>query len=291
MPPLNTDAILWYNVGEFGEAGYAVPNWSNDVGSLNPHILQFVSLAGANLFSIMHHADADLRVPPSVNTLKRIHKLYLRCASLLAGNAIPPGQDNMEVEHYRPGGEIFRVYPCPFFLVRNTFLRKWAELIFIMQTEAMQSTENRKEMEISTWFAGKVGQYIRRVYTNMSIELFNKDKEVAEADGFVLTPEDFNAYDPSLFFTDTELTDTVPRLDRVFTEDRLAFLREGIPVTQLPPLGPWPNNLTTYYASIREDQTIAPSGVSNASGGETSIEVESSGTQKVAIIPKPPGTM
>ena len=33
----------------------------------------------------------------------------------------------------------------------------------------MQHTENRKEMEISTAFAGTVGQYVRRVYTNMAI--------------------------------------------------------------------------------------------------------------------------
>jgi hypothetical protein len=289
MPTLRSDAILHYNVGEFGAAGYAVPNWSDDVGSLNPHILQLVTVAGINLFSMMHHADVDLRIPPSINTLKRIHKLYIRCASLLAGNAIPPGQDNMEVEHYRPAGEVFRVYPCPFFLVRNTFMRKWAELIFIMITEAMQNTENRKEMEISTGFAGKVGQYIRRVYVNMAIELFGKDKAVAEADGFVLTPADFDAYDPYSFFTDTELTDTVPRLDRVFTEDRLAYLREGIPVTQLPELGPWPNNLTSWYAEHRTDQTIGSGGTLVASAGETPAETDSSGSQKVAIIPPPPG--
>lgn len=289
MAVLKTDAILWYNVGEFGEAGYAVPNWSDDVGSLNPHILNFVNVCGANLFSIMHHSDVDLRTPPSINTLKRIHKLYVRCASLLAGNAIPPGQDNMEVEHYRPAGEVFRVYPCPYFLVRNPFMRKWAELIFIMQTEAMQNTENRKEMEISTAFAGKVGQYIRRVYTNMAIELFGKEKTVAEAAGFVLTSADFDAYDPYAFFTDTELTDTVPRLDRVFTEDRLAYLREGIPVTQLPELGPWPNNLTSWYASQRTDQTITPSGLVTAAAGETPIESGSSNLGKVAIIPPPPG--
>jgi hypothetical protein len=287
MPPLNTDAVLWYNVGEFGAAGYAVPNWSDDVGSLNPHIINWVNLLGSNLFNIMHHDDVDLRIPPSVNTCKRIHKLYVRAASLLAGNATPPGQDNMEVTHYRPGGEVFRVYPCPFFLVRNPFLRKWGELVLISLTEAMQHTENRKTMEISTAFAGTVGQYLRRIYSNMAVELFGKPKATAEADGFVLTDADFDAYDPYAFFTMTELTDTVPRLDRVFTEDRLAYLREGIPVTQLPELGPWPNNLTSWYAAHRTDQTIDPSGMLSASAGELSGSTNKQ--QGVAIIPKPPG--
>ena len=37
MPITNTDAVLWYNVGEFGKAGYAVPNGS--VPGLEPHTL------------------------------------------------------------------------------------------------------------------------------------------------------------------------------------------------------------------------------------------------------------
>ncbi len=74
MPVTNTDSVLWYNVGEFGKIGYGVPNWSNDVGSLNPQILDWTYLVGRNLFHIMHHENADLRIPPSINTAKRIHK-------------------------------------------------------------------------------------------------------------------------------------------------------------------------------------------------------------------------
>ncbi len=102
MPLTNSDAILWYNVGIFGEAGYAVPNWSNDVGSLNPQILDWTDLVGRNLFHIMHHEDADLRIPPSINTLKRVHKLYLRAANILAGRAVPPGGNLCERFASRP---------------------------------------------------------------------------------------------------------------------------------------------------------------------------------------------
>jgi hypothetical protein len=144
----------------------------------------------------------------------------------------------------------------------------------------MQHTENRKEMEISTAFAGQVGQYIKRVYVNMAIELFGKSREAASADGFVLTDADFTAYNPGDFFTQTEMVDTVPRLDRVFTEDRLELLAEGIPITQLPAnLGPWPTNLTNFYDGTRTDATIA--------GGFTSSS--SSGTTAAPIIPSPPG--
>jgi hypothetical protein len=204
MPVTNTDAVLHYNVGEFGKAGYAVPNWSNDVGSLNPQILDWVYLVGRNLFHIMHHEDADLRIPVSINTAKRIHKLYIRAGNILAGRAVPPGVNNMEVVHARPAGEVFRVFPVPFFLVRNPFMRRWAELVLMSLAEAMQHTENRKSLEISTAFAGQVGQYIRRVYTNMAIELFGKTREVATADGFALTDADFAAYNPRLLHADRE---------------------------------------------------------------------------------------
>ncbi|MGD9634488.1 MAG: hypothetical protein AB7I57_22890 [Pirellulales bacterium] len=290
MPSLKGDPALWYNVGIFGEAGYAVPNWSNDVGSNNPQILDWVDLVGQNLFTIMHHEDVDLRTPPSINTLMRIHKLYLRAAAKLAGNAIPPGQPNMEIAHTRPAGEVYRVYPVPYFKARNPFLRRWCGYILMMLAESMQHTENRKSVEISTAFAGQVGQYIKRVYVNMAIELFQKDKATAEADQFVLTDADFTAYDPGKFFTSTEMVDTVARLDRIFTEDRLEFLREGIPVTQLPKtVCPWPTDLQTYYEQTREDATIGADGFASASAGETSIESGSSGAQKVAIIPPPPG--
>ena len=279
MPLTNSDAILWYNVGVFGEAGYAVPNWSNDVGSLNPQILDWTDLVGRNLFHIMHHEDVDLRIPPSINTLKRVHKLYLRAANILAGRAVAPGENNMEIQHARPAGEVFRVYPVPYFKARNPFLRRWAGLVLVSLAEAMQHTENRKEMEISTAFAGQVGQYIRRIYVNMAIELFGKSRDVADADGFVLTDADFAAYNPADFFTQTEMVDTVPRLDRVFSEDRLELLAEGIPVTQLPAeLAPWPTNLTNFYEGTRTDATIGGAATESASSA-----------MSAPVIPPAPG--
>lgn len=280
MPLTNTDAVLWYKVGVFGEAGYAVPNWSNDVGSLNPQILDWVDLVGRNLFHLMHHEDVDLRIPPSINTCKRVHKLYLRAANILAGRAVAPGQDNMEAQHSRPAGEVFRVYPVPYFKVRNPFMRRWAGMVLVSLAEAMQHTENRKEMEISTSFAGQVGQYLRRVYLNMAVELFGKSRDEAYGPGFLLSDADLAAYDPSKFFTATEMVDTVPRLDRVFTEDRLELLAEGIPVTELPAdIGPWPTNLSSFYGATRADGTIS-TGTAGVGAG---------GAARGPVIPPPPG--
>lgn len=281
MPVTNTDAVLWYNVGEFGKAGYAVPNWSNDIGGLNPQIFDIVDMVGQNLFRMMHHEDTDMRIPPSINTLMRVHKLYVRFAQILSGRALTPATLNMETDHVSPGGMVFKVYPVPYFTVRNLYMKRWAGLIMMMLAEAMQHTENRKQMEISTAFAGQIGQYMVRVYRNMATEMFGKTQaEVMDAK-FLLQDADFAAYDPAKWFTSTELVDTVPRLDRVFTEDRLELLREGIVITDLPDLVPWPVNMTDYYAAIRTDATIT--------GNEGGTVTGAAGTQQAAIIPPAPG--
>lgn len=243
MPSIRTDAILWYNVGKFGESGYAVPNWSDDVASMNETIIDLVGTIGRNLFAVMHHDDADLRVPPSINTIKRIHKLCLRARQIIAGRAVPANRDKMETAHSRPAPEVFRVYPCPYYKVRNSWMRQYAGLMFIALTEAMQHTENRQPFEISTDFAGLIGQYVTRVYTRMAMELLGVSQELALKPEFVITDEILNAYNPAKFFTSTELVDTVPPFTHVFTEDELQPLADGIKVTDLPDLSPYPTIL------------------------------------------------
>ncbi|MCP4571440.1 MAG: hypothetical protein GY838_03740 [bacterium] len=279
MPVTNTDAILHYNVGVFGDAGYAVPNGSNDVGTLNPSIADLVALVGRNLFNIMHHEDADLRIPPSINTLMRVHKLYVRTGQILAGRALDPATPNMESQHVQPGGEVFTVFPVPYFKVRNPFLKRWAGWVLMSLAEAMQHTENRKSLEISSTFAGQIGQYIRRAYINMAIELFGKTATEATADGFLLTEEDFAGYNPSIYFTSTEMVDTVPRLDYVFTEDKLRVLAEGIPVVHLPECKPWPVNLTEFYRA-------AAAGPAPTENGEPTASATNGTTP---IVPPAPG--
>lgn len=287
MPVINTDAVLWYNVGEFGSIGYGVPNPSDDPGSLNPAIIDFVNLAGRNLFHIMHHEDVDLRTPPSINTIRRIHKLYIRLGQILQSRAVPPGENNMETPHVQPAGEVFQVYPVPYFKVRNAFLKRWAELVMMMMSAAMQHTENRKSMEISTDFAGAVGQYMTRLYRNMASELFGKTRAEVQVEGFLLTEVELLAYNPHSFFTSTEMVDTVPHLGNVFTEDRLGVISEGIPVTSLPDLQPWPTNLTSYYQSNKQFRDANVDGQAANQGSSPSSPVATVNSGAVVYPPSP----
>jgi len=247
MAVIRTDAVLFYDVGIFGEMGYGVPNWSDDIGTNNPAIFDYVDLAGQNLFHIMHHEDAMLRVPPSINTLKRIDTLYKRTGAILVGRAKPPSTPNMESKHVRPAGQVFKVYPVPYFQVRNPWMRRWSEWILMSISEAMQHTENSKSLEISTSFSSLVFQYFHRIYRNMAVDMFQKTAAEVDSPDFILTDADFQAYDPSKFFTETEMVDTPSHLGQILTEDMVKHLREGIAVTELPHLVPHPTNLQTYY--------------------------------------------
>jgi hypothetical protein len=264
---VNSDAVLWYNVGQFGDLGYAVPNPSDDVGSLNPTILEMNRVVGTNLFAMMHHEDADLSTPPSINTVRRMHKLYIRFGQLVLARAVDSATLNLEPQHIQPAGEVFTVYPVPYFKVRNRFMREWATYVLMMLSESMQHSENRKPMEISTAYAASIGKYMKRLYRNMATDLFGKTQAEASVDGFILTEAELGAYNPSAFFTSTEMIDTVPHLGHVFTEDRLAVIRNGVPVTSLPPLQPWPTNLTSHYAATKAFRT-AGTDAGNAQDGD-----------------------
>lgn len=234
------DAFLWYNVGEWSDMGLAIPNYGDDVSTQNSTILNLTSNVGRNLQNIMVHPDSRLRTPPSINTLMRIHKLCTRIRSILVSRAVPASTPNMEPNHAVPSAEAFLVFPTPFFKVRNPWLKEYAQLVLLSLTEAFQHQENSKPIEISEAFAGLFGQYFDRIYRMMSIELLKVDPAKAIAPGFTLTDLDFKAYNPSAWFTSTEMIDTPARDDSIPTEDDLLVLTNGIPVTMLPVLGRYP---------------------------------------------------
>jgi hypothetical protein len=239
--PFGTDQILWYNNGVWGRLGYAVPNFGNDPTSLNSSIAYLVDAIGRNLFGIMQHPDASLRVPPSLNTLTRVHKLCIRARSILAGRDVASGQPKFEPLHATPAPEDFMIYPTPYFKVRNRWLKEYAGLAIMAMTEAMQHTENRVPVDFTQQFSGLVGQYIARIYRLMNMELLAIPEADATKPDFTLTDAQLAAYAPEKFFTSSEMVDTVPPLADVPTEDDLDVLSQGIPASQLVGLAKYPS--------------------------------------------------
>lgn len=245
----NNDAFLWYNVGGWADFGLAVPNWSDDVQSQNDTIRNLVEVLGRNLQGIMWHTDARLSTPPSINTVTRVHKLCTRARSILASRSVSSGTLNMEPAHALPAPEVFKVYPTPYFKVRNQWLKQYCSLGLLSLTEAMQHQENARPLEISDTFAGLIGQYIHRIYRLMAVELLRVPMSEAVKPEFTLTEEQLRAYNPGAWFTSTEMIDTVPSLIQWPTEDTLESITQGIPVSHLPALGPWPSGAGAHASA------------------------------------------
>lgn len=236
----SNDAFLWYNAPGFESLGLAVPNFGNDRGTQNQSILELTQMIGRNMQNIMFHTDALLRTPPSINTIIRICKLCVRGRDLLSGRAVPSGTPNMESMHAVPAYEQFLIYPTPYFTVRNTYLKAYCGLMLTALTECYQHQENAKPIEISQNFAGLIGQYIRRVYKRVGVELLALDAAKFDDPKFTIQDTDFASYNPSAFFTSTEMIDTVPEEMNRPTEDDIKVLTDGIPIDMLPSMGRYP---------------------------------------------------
>jgi len=261
MPTFQTDQILWYNNGVWGKLGFAVPNFGDDPSTINSTIHYLVAVIGRNIQAIMLHTDAGMTRPPSINTLTRVHKLVLRARSILAGRSVKPATLNMEPQHATPVPEVFTIYPTPYFQVRNAFLKEWGGLALMALTEAMQHTENARGYEVSTDFAGLVGQYVHRIYKLMATELFGVPAADAAALDFTLTAEQLASYDPGQFFTSTEMIDVVATIQEIPTEDDLSVLTAGIPATELVNLQPYPN-----APAFEDKESGATAGATSTSG-------------------------
>ncbi len=241
-PAFPSEAILWYNVGRWGELGYAVPNFLAQPQSLNATILQLVDVVGRNLFTIMLSPDADQRVPPTINTIQRLHRLIIRLRNLLASKAIAPVTPRMEIDHAAPAPQDHTIYPCPYWRVRNNWMKGYATLAMYAISTAIGHTENRNPLDISLAFSGLIGQYFQRIYYQIATELLGIDPATASAPGFTLTNAQLAAYDPSQWFTSTELVDVTPPIGAVPPPDLPAtqVLARGIPASMLVGLESFP---------------------------------------------------
>lgn len=271
---IKTDAILHFHEGLWGREGYAVPNHGNQPGTLNERIAELTDIIGINVFSMMHRDDIDMAVPPRKAFLMDLHGLYVRINNLLVAHTVPHNEEQFETIHVNPAGRIFRVWPVPFYFVRNKMIKQWCSLMLFCLAEIMQHTENRLPMDIGPRLSKVVRAYLFRVYASMAIQCFGKTREETQVENFFLTQADFDRFNPDVFFTETEKVDTVPNLGRVFTEDMLSPLRDGILVTALPAnMKPFPNTLDGYYDAfyasqeqqLKEADALVPSSVASAS--------------------------
>lgn len=247
-----TDSILHYSVGDFGRAGFAVPNPGNDKVTLNETIGDLVSMIGKQILSINTRADRDLPTPPSINTVRDLHKLYLRARQIVSTRTVEVSEMSFEADHVSPEAQPFLVFPTPYREIRNRWLKRYTQLMLTLCSNLMQHSENRREFDISPKVAKVVKDTMDRMYYDIATDLFQKSKADAKKPDFILTESDFNSWDWTSWYVDTERIETVVHSEWVFTEDDLDILARGIPATHLPKLEPFPGTANPDAGSLGE---------------------------------------
>lgn len=237
---LRTDSILHYTAGgEIDSYGLAVPNWSDDVQSVNDTLVQLVELTGKNLLVIMTGNDARMSTAPFIDTIRLVHSMYVRMGNLLNAAARKPNQTRFQGTHATPQVLIPKVYPVPYYNVRNRFLKELCGLMLGAQTEMLQHSENAIPYDISDDCAKEIWKYFKRAYEKIATGLFGIAPAEAEKPEFLLTEEQLSAYNPSAVLSAVERIDTVADISQIMTEDIMRVIRYGIPVNELPDLLPF----------------------------------------------------
>jgi hypothetical protein len=259
-PTFPSEAILWYNVGRWGQLGYAVPNFLGNTQSMNKTILNLVDVVGRNLFTLMQAPDANLRTPPTINTITKIHRLIVRVRALLASRQVANGTPRMEIDHAAPAWADFTIYPAPYWRVANSWLQTYATLVMYALGTMCGHSENGNPLDISISFSGLVGQYFQKIYYMMNTELLGIDPQKASDPAFTLTAAQLAAYDPSQWFTSTELVDTPPQPSSVPPPDMAAtqVLARGIPASMLVGLQSFPTGSSVPLGATGPTNSATP---------------------------------
>ncbi|HEV3023806.1 MAG TPA: hypothetical protein VGX76_15130 [Pirellulales bacterium] len=247
--------VLFYDVpvgGTWGKLGFGVPNWGIRKVTRNGTILDFVNVVGRELQAIMLTDDALSTRPPTINRIIDINKLIVAGRALLVSEAVKDNQPVMEGEKATNDVEAFLLYPTPIFRVRNRWMKRYAVLTMHALSEAIQSTENgTSPFEISNDFKDSVGQYFDRILQLVCTGLLRIDPSdpasgvpqnkygFPDWSKFVLIESQIMSYSRK-WFTSTERVDVCYPTGDIPSDFDLTTLTAGIPISEIPKLGPFP---------------------------------------------------
>lgn len=230
-----SDRPLLYDVAPWNALGFAVPNFSNQVGSNNLPIWRLADEVGKAQLRIMTHVDAQRTQYPSINTIQRIGKVLNRVKSLLASRQKGPATARLEEGHASADLKAWQIHPVPFFtttLTQNSWLSEYNRLTMIAMTNIYQHSDNNLSLTITQEFAASIWAYFREITLLLGTELLGLPAETILADTFMFTDESYAGYatipDRVLSF---EPLDTPGPIQSRVDELDLAPLFVGIPAS------------------------------------------------------------
>lgn len=264
-----SDEPLWYRVGRWGDAGYAVPNLGGKLYTSNLVISELFNVVGLNLFAILHKPDARQNRPMNIGILRAVHNLVLRCRSKLAIRALPANRERFDPEHTTPTRKPFVVYPVPYFgsAIRQPLVAEWCNYSLNLLGEMAQHTDNEYSYEITEDYARMMGKYLQRIYYQLATECLREKPEAAREPSYVIPESLFAAYDPmaSPAYTSVELIDERPDYSWVPTENDLREIR-GIPADRLAGLVRYPSGLPVPVGGVPDPYNPKPTSPAGTTG-------------------------
>jgi len=290
FPVFDTDEILWYENGKWGQAGYAVPNPSGKTWTINSVIYGLVQLVGRNLFELTHREDVKFYRAPHKQFWFDLHQLIITARRRLADRMRKDNDSNGLVpQHVTPVPQVFLVYPVPYFgeRIRQQDIREYTQLTLMMLSEIMQHSENDRTSYITDTFAGQIGRYLQEILALFATKYFGKTREQAYAPDFMLTDDDFKNYDPSKVMTSVEMTEERPPLQWWPTENDLSQIR-GLPINEALmlakrfPLGDWRTMADGNAFASPTNQTVE----TNTQGSGVVVP-DTTGVTSGAFVPAP----
>jgi hypothetical protein len=267
-PMFESDEILWYDNGRWGQAGYAIPNPAGKTFTNNSVIFQLHSLLGRTMFDMMHRPDVKFFGPPHKQFWFDLHQLIITARKRLADRTRQPNDSNgLDVTHVTPAPQVFLVYPVPFFgeRIRQPDVREYCQLALMLQSEMMQHSDNERSTYVGPGFSAVCGKYLQEILALLSTKYFGKTRVQAYAPDFALVDSDFTGYDPAKFMTSVELSEERPPLQWWPTENELSLIR-GLAINEALMFAKrWP---ATALLNTSNVSTVSSSGAPTGSGGQ-----------------------
>lgn len=225
-----SDGILSYI---YKGVKFAIPNLGTNTESCNLALVRLFETIGQHLQAFSLRRDCFVPQPPSIGAVKHFHNMFVRLNTLVDVGTKLPGQERLEAQHVTHERRKFKLYPCRYFDVKNSYCARWIELALFGLTNMVQLSENTWENDWTPNTGIEIKKMFREAYRLMCVELFNVPIEDAakifdDKTPYYLTPEKIAAYNPQIpeiewirfpalgsFFTESELRPIVtPQIEQ-----------------------------------------------------------------------------
>ncbi len=284
--PFRMNAPPWYTPPGtvWSQMGCAVPQPGQQIQTNNGVIFDFNSHCGNALFDVLWKWSADRLMTrwPSRDCLWEMHQLLILGRNRLVAKTTPDGASPLVPTKATPAPKMFLAFPVPLYGPLgcvNQYLREFAELVMLMQSEAMQHSDNARSFYVTKNFFDVVYPYVKYLLVDMATKFFGVDVAAASDDKYVIPDAAWLAFDSSKGSVNFEATSPTPPLNYVGpTSMDLQNIKGLTYESVIPFLQPWPDAQYQMTSGGIWGSAASPSSdtVNAAGGGSGSAGVSGS---------------